>query len=180
VKDTETAEQRAGALVRERRGSLGLSQGALAAAMRRLGYEGWQQSTIAKIEAASRPLRVNEVTDLAAVLGVDVAELLGYPGDLQFSRIGTLQRFIFYSDTAERLRAQFEALKQEAEQVVERLDHFRRLAETTRKSLIEMGGLEMQVDGKPTFVFPDETTDDQWEAARPSDVLPEETTDGHH
>jgi transcriptional regulator with XRE-family HTH domain len=168
VKDTETPEQRAGALVRERRGSLGLSQGALAAAMRRLGYEGWQQSTIAKIEAASRPLRVNEVTDLAAVLGVDVAELLGYPGDLQFSRIGTLRRFIFYSDAVERLRTQFEALKQEAEQVVERLDQNRRLAETTKKSLIEMGGVEVQVDGKPTFVFPEEPTPAQQAAAEPT------------
>jgi hypothetical protein len=29
----------------------------------------WLQTTVAKTEAAERPLRVNEVTDLAALLG---------------------------------------------------------------------------------------------------------------
>jgi hypothetical protein len=145
-----------------------MSQEALAAVMRRRGYEGWQQSTIAKIERAARPLRVNELDDLAAVLGVGVAELLGYPGDLELTRSGTLRRFIYYSDEVELLRTQYEELKQQAEQVVERLERYRRRIEITRQSLIDMGGVEVQVDGKPTFMFPEGPTPAQLAAAEPT------------
>jgi transcriptional regulator with XRE-family HTH domain len=74
--DTQTPEQQAGARIKDRRVELGLSQEAVAEEMRRLGHP-WHQTTVVKTEAAGRPLRVNEVTDLAAVLGVSVWELMG-------------------------------------------------------------------------------------------------------
>jgi transcriptional regulator with XRE-family HTH domain len=41
------------------------------------GYESWHQTTVARIEAAKRPLRLNEVAALAALYGVSVEQLLG-------------------------------------------------------------------------------------------------------
>ena len=43
--------------------------------MKPFGYN-WQQSTIGKIEAAQRPLRVNELADLAILFEIPVTELL--------------------------------------------------------------------------------------------------------
>jgi multidrug resistance efflux pump len=43
--------------------------------MRAYGYESWHQSTVGRIETGQRPLRVNELTDLATLFGVSVADL---------------------------------------------------------------------------------------------------------
>lgn len=40
------------------------------------GYPGWRQTTVAKTEAAQRPLRVNELVSLAAILNARVEELI--------------------------------------------------------------------------------------------------------
>ncbi len=45
--------------------------------MKAYGYD-FHQTTVAKIEAAQRPIRVRELADLAALYGVDVHELI-YP-----------------------------------------------------------------------------------------------------
>ena len=73
-----TPEQVAGERIREIRIARHLTQAALAKAMQALGYS-WIQTTVAKTEAAERPLRLNEATDLAGVLGVDVSYLLTPP-----------------------------------------------------------------------------------------------------
>lgn len=41
------------------------------------GYESWHQTTIARIESAKRPLRLNEVDALAALYGVSLETLIG-------------------------------------------------------------------------------------------------------
>jgi hypothetical protein len=46
--------------------------------MNALGHS-WHQTTVVKTEVAGRPLRLNEVTDLAGVLGVEVGYLLTPP-----------------------------------------------------------------------------------------------------
>ena len=43
--------------------------------MRALGYT-WQQSTIAKIEMAQRPLRLNELADIASIFGAPATHFL--------------------------------------------------------------------------------------------------------
>jgi transcriptional regulator with XRE-family HTH domain len=73
---TGTPEQRVGAKIKARRKELGCSQEALAQAMRDFGYDTWRQSTIAKVESAGRPLRLNELIDIAAVLEMSSGELM--------------------------------------------------------------------------------------------------------
>lgn len=63
-----------GSRVRDLRKSQGLTQQDLADALSYVGRS-YHQVTIAKLEGGSRPTSVAEVLMLAAVLGVDVADL---------------------------------------------------------------------------------------------------------
>ena len=139
----------------------GWSQETLAAEMRRLGYDGWQQSTIAKVESASRPLRVNELIDLCNVLSLDIAEALGSGSAQMYNELAASMRFQRASDEAERLEIEYEGLARQAEQVVQDLNRARQRAESARKSLMAMGLVEVG---------------DGW--VRPEDV--EADADGHH
>ena len=56
-----------------------MTQAEVAKAMAARGFPGMQQSTIAKIEAAQRPVRVNEAAALAVVLHADLADLITDP-----------------------------------------------------------------------------------------------------
>jgi kynureninase len=51
------------------------SQANLAAAMAERGHK-WSQATVWSVEAAKRPLRLAEAADVAAILGIEVRELL--------------------------------------------------------------------------------------------------------
>jgi transcriptional regulator with XRE-family HTH domain len=82
------SEQRVGRRVAEVRAKLGWSQERLAQEMSRHGF-GWTQSTVAKTEAASRPIRVNELTYLAVAMRVGVTELLSGP-ELAFDENGKI------------------------------------------------------------------------------------------
>jgi transcriptional regulator with XRE-family HTH domain len=76
-----TAEQDVGERVRRLRLERGWSQAELAARVSS-ALPNWAQTTVAKTEAASRPIRVNEAAALAAALGVPLHELLAVPDDL--------------------------------------------------------------------------------------------------
>jgi transcriptional regulator with XRE-family HTH domain len=76
-------EVMAGRALRRLRISRQWSQDEAAKRMKAYGYD-FHQTTIAKIEAAQRPLRVRELADFAALYGVGVQELI-YP------RAGSLQ-----------------------------------------------------------------------------------------
>jgi transcriptional regulator with XRE-family HTH domain len=85
VAETEelTPQEIAGGQLRLLRQGRGWSQQEVADRMRNMGYT-WQQSTIGKIEAAQRPLRLNELADLAALFGVPVTDFVtpgATPGD---------------------------------------------------------------------------------------------------
>lgn len=67
------------AQARAYREKLGMTQAEVARAMAGRGFPGMQQSTIAKIEAAQRPVRVNEAAALAVVLHATLPDLLGDP-----------------------------------------------------------------------------------------------------
>jgi transcriptional regulator with XRE-family HTH domain len=71
-------EEQAGKALRQLRQARNWSQQEVAARMRAYGYD-FQQTTIAKIEAAQRPLRVRELADFAALYGVGVQELVYAP-----------------------------------------------------------------------------------------------------
>lgn len=81
MNDRQRAEQVVGQRLRQVREALNWSQADLAAGMDGLGYA-WHQTTVAKTEAARRPLRVDELVALAEVLGVsiDALGLYSVPG----------------------------------------------------------------------------------------------------
>lgn len=66
--------------MREARQARGWTQADLAREMSELGHP-WRQSTVAKTEAAERPIRVNELWSLAVALGAAVGDLLGSQDD---------------------------------------------------------------------------------------------------
>lgn len=69
------AEKLAGQRLRDLRQSRGWSQREVAERMKAYGYD-WQQATVQRIEAATRPIRLNEVIDLAVMFGVSLDDLL--------------------------------------------------------------------------------------------------------
>ncbi len=79
-----TPEQLAARQLRLLRQGRGWSQQEAAEKMRAFGYR-WSQATVTRLEAATRPIRLNELTDLAALYGVPVTQLLesGAPEDLE-------------------------------------------------------------------------------------------------
>ena len=70
------ASRRLGALVRERREVLGLSQGALIAAMEPYGF-GWFQSTLTRLESGARTIAWDEAIALAAILDFGLDDAAG-------------------------------------------------------------------------------------------------------
>jgi transcriptional regulator with XRE-family HTH domain len=76
-------EQRVGQHLRVLRQRRGWSQQEVAERMRAYGYD-WSQAIITRLESASRPMRLNEISDLALLFEIPVRELLGFeaPDDL--------------------------------------------------------------------------------------------------
>ena len=72
---TDTAEAVFGVRLRALRQRMGFTQAELAREMRRAGFN-WHQTTVAKTEAAQRPIRVNEADHVAAIFGVSLIELM--------------------------------------------------------------------------------------------------------
>ncbi|WOX09164.1 helix-turn-helix transcriptional regulator [Streptomyces sp. N50] len=75
-----TAEDVVGRRVKALRLARGWSQQELATRMKDQGQP-WRQTTVAKTEAADRPIRVNEAASLAAVFGITISDLLTVPID---------------------------------------------------------------------------------------------------
>ncbi len=89
------------AQVRAIREKLGMTQAEVASEMTARGL-GMRQSTIAKIEAGQRPVRVNEAAMLAGILHTSVAELLADP-----ARKGRLDALAAARATERELLGQF-------------------------------------------------------------------------
>jgi transcriptional regulator with XRE-family HTH domain len=108
--DKKTPEQVVGANIKAMRAQLGLTQAELAEAMQGLGHS-WVQTTVAKTEAADRPLRVNEVADLARILGTRLPDLVSAQSD--WNRKGINLMLSHFQGHAARLRTDIEELKQQ-------------------------------------------------------------------
>jgi transcriptional regulator with XRE-family HTH domain len=108
--DRKTAEETVGANIKTRRAQLGLTQAQLAEAMQGLGHS-WIQTTVAKTEAADRPLRVNELADLARVLDVRVPELVSTDADWAIESINTT--LAMHGANANRLESEIEELNRQ-------------------------------------------------------------------
>jgi transcriptional regulator with XRE-family HTH domain len=70
-----TPERSLGLTIRALRESEGRSQDDVAKIMYAYGHK-WQQTTMAKTEAGQRPIRVNEMVDLARILNVSPGDLI--------------------------------------------------------------------------------------------------------
>ena len=70
-----TPEQLVGRQVRLLRQGRGWSQQEVAEKMRAYGYQ-WSQATVTRLESASRPIRVNELADLAMLFSVPATQFL--------------------------------------------------------------------------------------------------------
>lgn len=70
-----TPEQFVGRQVRLLRQGRGWSQQDVAEKMRAYGYK-WSQATVTRLEAASRPIRLNELADLAALFDIPVTKFM--------------------------------------------------------------------------------------------------------
>jgi transcriptional regulator with XRE-family HTH domain len=121
--DTKTAEEYVGANIKARRAQLGLTQAELAEAMQGLGHS-WIQTTVAKTEAADRPLRVNEVADLARVLGVRVPELVSTNADWAVESINTT--LAVHGSHANRLESEIEELNRQVNVKMQALEETRK------------------------------------------------------
>jgi transcriptional regulator with XRE-family HTH domain len=97
-------ERQVGRQLRRVREQRGLSQQDLADRMKSLGgpYTNWRQSTIYKIEQAARPLRINEMFDLAGALGVPPETLLAFDVDAAVleSQISETEELLRQAETA--------------------------------------------------------------------------------
>jgi transcriptional regulator with XRE-family HTH domain len=111
-----TPEQLIGRQVRLLRQAHGWSQQEVAEKMRAFGYQ-WSQATVTRLESASRPIRVNELADLAALYGVPIAQFLesGVPEDLDALKREIEELTATRREIRQHLDAQ-EALAEEAAQ----------------------------------------------------------------
>jgi transcriptional regulator with XRE-family HTH domain len=88
-----TPEQLVGRHVRAMRQERGWSQQDVAERMRAYGYR-WSQATVTRLETASRPIRVNELVDLAMLFGVREWDLLSPQKDFSWDDPDALARQI--------------------------------------------------------------------------------------
>jgi transcriptional regulator with XRE-family HTH domain len=75
TENVPTPERIVARYIRLLRQGRGWSQQEVAEKMRAYGYE-WSQATVTRLESASRPIRLNELADLAALFGVPVMQFL--------------------------------------------------------------------------------------------------------
>jgi transcriptional regulator with XRE-family HTH domain len=135
-RDSKTAEEYVGANIKALRAQLGLTQAELAEAMQELGHS-WIQTTVAKTEGADRPLRVNEVADLAQILGTRLPELVSSHGD--WNRQAITAMLSHFQGHAARLTMDIEELtqqlagkRQQLEDTLKRVDELQREAAEVR------------------------------------------------
>ena len=121
-----------------------MSQRDVADAMAARGFSSWIQTTTAKVEAAQRPLRVNEFVAVCSIFGVDPAELIS---EVQASGDAVLAEAMAEIRTRRlelmRARASLDAAQQEAkraEKAVQRAQARLHEASARRVSLAQGAG----------------------------------------
>jgi transcriptional regulator with XRE-family HTH domain len=88
-----TPEQLIGRLLRQLRQGRGWSQQEVAERMRAYGYQ-WSQATVTRLESASRPIRVNELTDLARLFEIHVTQFMNPEESVVWDDLDGLEREI--------------------------------------------------------------------------------------
>jgi peptidoglycan hydrolase CwlO-like protein len=106
--------------------------------MQGLGHS-WIQTTVAKTEAADRPLRVNEVADLAKILGVRVPHLVSSQTDWELEAIQVTQEG--WMGHASRLKSEIEELNHQVVATTQALKE-------AEKRVRELGAEFKQLNGQ--------------------------------
>lgn len=130
-----TPEQLVGRQVRLLRQGRGWSQQDVADRMRAYGYK-WSQATVTRLESAGRPIRVNELADLAMLFGVPATQFLD-------SRV---QDFAW--DDLEALEREIDELTAKRRAVREHLDHQEALAEEAAAGRAAVAAHLARIDGR--------------------------------
>jgi transcriptional regulator with XRE-family HTH domain len=133
--DLPTPEQLVGRQVRLLRQGRGWSQQEVAEKMQAYGYQ-WSQATVTRLESASRPIRVNELADLARLFGVPPTQFLD-------SRAGD-----FAWDDLDALEREIEELTAERREIREHLDRQEALAEEAARGRASVAGHLARVDSR--------------------------------
>lgn len=133
--DLPTPEQLVGRQVRLLRQGRGWSQQEVAEKMQAYGYQ-WSQATVTRLESASRPIRVNELADLARLFGVPATQFLD-------SRARD-----FAWDDLDALEREIEELTAERREIRERLDRQEALAEEAARGRASVAGHLARVDSR--------------------------------
>jgi transcriptional regulator with XRE-family HTH domain len=136
--DRRSPEEIVGANIKLLRAQRGLTQAELAEAMRGLGHS-WGQTTAAKTEAADRPLRLNEIADLAQVLRVRLPELVSTDTDWALRSIVS---------TVDMYASQTKRLESEIEDLTQQLEAKKQSLEETRKLIKELHAEYSRVNGE--------------------------------
>jgi hypothetical protein len=119
-----------------------MSQEAVADAMRQLGHS-WHQTTVAKTEIAGRPLRLNELTDLARVLGVRASHLAATETDFKLEMVQN--DVVAASGAVARLHADVNELTL---MLAEKTQAYENAQKLLRESQEEYGRLIPQANGE--------------------------------
>ena len=143
--DRQTPEQQAGTKIKTRRLELGLSQEAVAEEMRRLGHS-WHQTTVVKTEAAGRPLRLNELTDLARILGVRASHLAATETDMKMEMVQN--DVVAHSGHAARLKAEIDELTERLAEKTEALERVRKLLGESQKEFGRLIRFASKTEGR--------------------------------
>jgi transcriptional regulator with XRE-family HTH domain len=136
----ETPERQAGTKIKTRRMELGMSQEAVADEMRRLGHS-WHQTTVAKTEIAGRPLRLNELTDLARILGVRASHLAATETDFKLEMVQN--DVVAHSGAVARLKADIDELTQMLAEKTQTYENAQKLLRESQKEfdrLVRLNG----------------------------------------
>jgi transcriptional regulator with XRE-family HTH domain len=151
-----TAEDVVGRRVKSLRSARGWSQQELATRMSDRGFS-WRQTTVAKTEAADRPIRINEAQGLAVVFGITVNDLLTIPVDdyemagaavrlteLRALADQTNQRVMELQRTKDRVDSDLQAAMAEYKELIDQIDEQQReygeIAERVRRQQGEVSG----------------------------------------
>jgi transcriptional regulator with XRE-family HTH domain len=129
-------EQMVGQQLRLLRQSRKWSQQEVADRMKPFGYNNWRQSTIGKIEAAQRPLRLDELVDLAVLFEVPAAQFLEVIG------AG------FEWDDPETVEREIEHLSVERDLVRERLDEAKAVLASAEDHMSVLRADLARIDGR--------------------------------
>jgi len=130
-----TPEQLVARQVRLLRQGRGWSQQEVAEKMRAYGYQ-WSQATVTRLESASRPIRLNELADLAILFSVPVAQFLE-SRDLEFKW-----------DDLEALESEIASMTKERDALKADLDEKRYLAMVAAEREGEAAAALARVNGR--------------------------------